>query len=99
MKTIVRPSAWAFFNGWPTLGFPLLDGGFVTFQCPTGRPLHAPVQLAENLPDMPGMIGDLELIRNQVRDAVAGPQGRLIAQSLGTFSQQLHQPLLVRRTQ
>jgi len=99
MKTIVRPSVWAFFNGWPALTFPSLDDGFVAFQRPTGRSLYRPVQLTENLPHMPGMIGDIKFLRDQMSDSVAGPQRCLITQSLGTFLEQLHQALLIRGSQ
>src|SRR5215471_17676645 len=89
MKTIVRPSVWAFFNLWPALAFPPLDADFVAFQRPAGGSLHTPVQLAKDLPDMPGMIEDLKLLRDQIRHSVTSPQGCLIAQSLGTFFEQL----------
>jgi hypothetical protein len=56
LQTIVRPSFWAFFGLWPALPFPPLNGGFVAFQRPAGGPLHTPVQMRKDLPDMPGMM-------------------------------------------
>jgi hypothetical protein len=34
---------------------------------------------------MPGMIGDVKLLRDQIRHSVTGPQECLITQSLRTF--------------
>src|ERR1700758_4471968 len=66
MKTIVRPSLCAFFKGWPALLFPLLDGNLVAFQRPSLRPLHTPLQSAQDLPDMSGVIANPELLLDQM---------------------------------
>jgi hypothetical protein len=93
-KTIVRPSFWAFFfDGGPGLALPLDDGLFVPLQRPPLRPLRAPVQLAEQLPDMAGMIADAELALDQIRYPWAGPEWRFIAEFLRAFQQPIHQML------
>jgi len=58
MKTMVRPSFWAFFKLRPSLLLPAPDGRFVPFQSSPHRPLTTPTHLAQDLPNMPRMIPD-----------------------------------------
>ena len=85
MKTIVRPSFVAFFNARPGLAFPVFDGLFVALQRSPRWALRTPVQLPQQLPDMPGVIPDPELFLDQVRYPITSPKRRLITQSLRPF--------------
>ena len=58
----------------------------------TDRALRAPVQPAKNLPDMTRVVADVKLLLDQIGDALAGPQWRLIAEFLGTSQQTIHKP-------
>jgi hypothetical protein len=91
MKTIVRPSFWAFFDGGPSLPLPLVNGRLVPFQRPACGPLRTPVQLPQQLPDVARMIANVELLFDQVPDPLAGPQRGLIAEFLGSLQQAAHQ--------
>src|SRR6266542_2448777 len=52
-----RAGAGLFFQLWPALLGPLLDGGIVTLQRLPSRPLPAPTQLvAQDVPDMAGVV-------------------------------------------
>ena len=74
---------------------PLLDGSLVALQGSAHRLLRAPVHLAKNLPDVPGVIADAKLVFDQVRHSITGPQRRFVAQTLWSLPQQPDQPLLV----
>ena len=99
MKTIVRPSFRAFFNGGPLMLLPPTDRCFVAFAGPPRRSLRAPPERDQQLPDMPPVVADVELAFDQVRDARAGPQRRLIAQRLRPTQQELYQPFSITRAQ
>ena len=68
---------------------PGADGFFVALQGAAGGALHAPVHGPQKLPDVPGVIGDTELLLDQVGYAPAGPQRRLVTQPLGALLEQL----------
>src|SRR5271154_5079927 len=85
MKTMVRPSFSAFFNRRPCPALPFANGFFVALQCSPSGPLGTPAQLAEQLPDMAGMIMNAELPPNQIGDPGTGPQRRLITKLLRPF--------------
>jgi hypothetical protein len=99
MKTTVRPSFWAFFNGRPSLPLPLADGLFIALQRSACRALWTPVQLPQQFPDMSGMVTHAELLVDQVRYPLAGPQRRLIAKLLRTLQQAGDQTLTLRLIQ
>src|ERR1700675_347458 len=74
MKTMVRPSFWAFFNSRAGLALPFSNCFFIPLH---GRPhgtLGSPAELTEQLPDMPGMIMNTELPLDQIGDSGASPQ-------------------------
>jgi hypothetical protein len=89
MKTIVRPSFWAFLNLRPAALLPVLDPRFVAFQSATHRLLYAPPQLPQDAPDVAGVIIDCEVLFDQVGHSLARPQWCLIPQTLGTLVEQL----------
>jgi len=82
MKTIVRPSLRAFFNGRPSLLLPLGDGFLVPFDGTTHGPLATEAERAEQLPDMARMIADAELGLDHLGHAGASPQRRRVAKRL-----------------
>src|SRR5262245_15498032 len=71
MKMIVRPSWRAFFDGGPAHA-PPADLFLVSLAGSSHRPLATPAQIEEDLPDMPGMIGDSELVLDEVRHPRSG---------------------------
>jgi hypothetical protein len=73
MKMMVRPSAWAFFNGWPVHASPVADRFFSPLASSSYGALAAPAQIVQNFPDMPGMIRDAELVLDQVGHPGASP--------------------------
>jgi hypothetical protein len=84
MKTIVRPSLWAFFNGGPRLALPFANGGFVALASLADRPLGTPVERPQ-LPDVAFVIAHAEALADQRGDARAGPQRRGKAVRRGAF--------------
>jgi hypothetical protein len=88
MKTIVRPSLRAFFNGRPAILLPIFDGGLVSFHGSPHRQLRAPVQLPEDLPHMAAMVVDSELMVDGMRHPGAGPQWSLVTVHLRSLPQQ-----------
>ena len=56
MKTIVRPSRRAFFNGRPDLLLPVSDRLLIAFPRPPSGPLRAPSQADQNLPHVPDKV-------------------------------------------
>jgi hypothetical protein len=73
MKTIVRPSFWAFFYVGPGLALPVVNSFFVTLQRSPCGSLRAPVQLPQQLPDMSGVVMHSKLFLDQVSHPVTGP--------------------------
>ena len=75
----------------------MLDLFFVAFPGPPHRPLRAPPQADQKLPDMALVIAHAELLLDQVGHPRAGPQRGFIAQPLGTREQKFGElfPLLL----
>ena len=99
MKTIVRSSWRAFLNRGPLILLPPTNRFFVSLAGPSGRPLGAPTERDQQLPDMPFVVADFELALDQVRHARAGPQQCFIAQRLRPAQQEFDQPFPITRTQ
>ena len=88
MKTIVRSSLRAFFNGRPSLALPAADGLFVALPRFADGPLRAPTERPRDLPDMALVIAHAELVSDQTSDPRTAPQRRREAVRLGAFQQQ-----------
>ncbi len=88
MKTIVRSSLRAFFNGRPSLALPAADGLFVALPRFADGPLRAPAERPRDLPDMALVIAHAELVSDQTSDPRTAPQRRREALRLGAFQQQ-----------
>ena len=78
-----------FLRARPPLLLPVLDLLFVAFPGSSLRPLRAPAQADQKLPDMALVIAHAELLLDQVGHTRAGPQRGFIAQPLGTCEQKL----------
>jgi hypothetical protein len=64
-----------FFRGRPDVLFPIADGCFVPLPRPPRGTLAAPAQLLfQDPPHVPGMVLHLELLANDLRNAIQGPQ-------------------------
>ncbi len=96
MKTIVRFSFWAFFNGRPSLALPSADRLFVALAGFADRTLRAPVERPQDLPDVAFVVAHAELVGDQTSDARAAPQRRREAVGFGTFEQQRRQTFELR---
>ena len=73
----------------------VLDLRFVAFPGSSHRPLRAPAQADQKLPDMALVIAHAELLLDQVSHPRAGPQRSLIAQPLGTREQKFGELFLI----
>ena len=91
MKTIVRPSFWAFFNGRPSLALPSADRLFVALAGFADQTLRAPVERPQDLPDVALVVAHSELVGDQTSDPRAAPQWRRKAVRFGTLEQQRDQ--------
>ncbi len=65
----------------------MLDLCFVAFPGSSHRPLRAPAQADQKLPDVALVMAHVELLLDQVGHPRAGPQRGFIAQPLGTREQ------------
>ena len=76
-----------FLRAGHTFFFQIVDLLFIAFPCSPHRPLRAPAQTDQNLPDMALVIAHAELLLDQVGHTRARPQRRFIAEPLGTCEQ------------
>src|ERR687885_13468 len=61
------------FKRWPPLGDPAPKGRFVALGSSANRLLRTPPSGAQQPPDMIRMVADAELLSNDGRDALSGP--------------------------
>jgi hypothetical protein len=87
MKTIVRPSIWAFFYVGPGLALAGADRFFVALPRFADWTLGAPVQRPQDLPDMAFVVNDAELSGDQTSHSRTGPERRREAVGFGAFEQ------------
>ena len=73
----------------------MLDLRFVAFPGSCHRPLRAPAQADQKLPDVALVIAHGELLLDQVGHPRAGPQRGFIAQPLGTCEQKFGELFLI----
>src|SRR5207244_5940920 len=88
-------ACWAvrFFQLWPALVDPALDGFLVAFDCAPSRPLPAPAQLvAQDVPDVAGVIRDAGDPLDDLGHTRQGPHIGRITVGFGTFGQRLCHP-------
>src|SRR5207244_13291254 len=88
-------ACWAvrFFQLWPALVDPALDGFRVAFDCAPSRPLPAPAQLvAQDVPDVAAVIRDAGDPLDDLGHTVHCPQIGCITGTFGTFGKPLGQP-------
>jgi hypothetical protein len=81
-----------FFYPGPRLLPPILDRLGILFAGAALGLLARPTQRTENLPDVRGMILDLELILDHLGHARAGPKVRVEPGMLGTEDQKSFEP-------
>src|SRR5260370_14888447 len=62
-----------FFQGWPALLPPRLDGGLVALRCPRDRALHAVPHGMQEPTDMGRVRGDAKRASDDLRHPLAGP--------------------------
>ena len=74
MKTIVRPCFWAFFKGGPGLLLPPADRFLVALAGLADGPLRAPVQRAQQFPDVTFVVAHPETVFEQPCHPRTAPQ-------------------------
>jgi hypothetical protein len=81
---MVRRSQSAFFKPWPAHSLPMPNGFFVALQRPSGGPLAAPAELAQDAPDVSFVIAHPALVLDQLAHPCRGPQSAGVAERLGS---------------
>ena len=98
MKTSVRPSLPAFFYRGPLDPLPTADLGLVALDCAAFGPLAAEPVVAQQTPDVAGVVLDPGQVLDEGRHARKGPQVGLVAPAHRSGHQRLHDHIgLVRR--
>lgn len=90
MKTMVRPSLRAFFYRRPFDPLPPPYLRFIALDRPTFRALATEPIVAQQTPDVSGMVLDARQLLDERRDPRKGPQIRLVTAAHRASDQSLH---------